>query len=389
MQYFFVLGNNPSLSVAEILAVLSPKSYELTNDQILVVDLDQSIDPQELIARLGGTIKIGIIKEQVTDHFPKILESARGIILAYVKNGVEGKFKFGFSVYHLKIQTKTLGMEIKKDLKQQGLSCRWVISRDQALSSVVVEQNKLVDKGIDLVFFGLNKKVCLGQTLAVQPFKQLSARDYGRPARDDHSGMLPPKLAQIMINLSGTQPGDILLDPFCGSGTVLSEALLMGFEKVIGSDLSVKAIQDTLENLEWIKGVKKIKGQYELHQADVSSLSKVIKKKVDIIVTEPYLGPQRGQVDFRKITQELESLYSKALQEFYKITNDGGRVIMIWPVWLGKKTINPKLVGWSILPMFKKQDFAQRHFGTTERGTIIYGRPQQKVWREIVVLEKK
>ena len=57
----------------------------------------------------------------------------------------------------------------------------------------------------------------LGQTLVVQPFKVLSKRDFGRPARDDHSGMLPPKLAQIMINLA-RRNDDIstktILDPF-------------------------------------------------------------------------------------------------------------------------------------------------------------------------------
>ena len=48
--------------------------------------------------------------------------------------------------------------------------------------------------------------------------------------------MLPPKLAQIIVSLSGTQPGQTVLDPFCGTGVVLQEALIMG-AIVYGFDL--------------------------------------------------------------------------------------------------------------------------------------------------------
>src|SRR5205823_3602162 len=87
---------------------------------------------------------------------------------------------------------------------------------------------------------------------AVQPFEQFSARDFGRPGRDDLSGMLPPKLAIIMINLAANDTISVLLDPFCGSGTILSEALLLGYKNLIGSDISEKAVADTKTNLDWI-----------------------------------------------------------------------------------------------------------------------------------------
>ena len=93
----------------------------------------------------------------------------------------------------------------------------------------------------------------------MQPFKDLSRLDFGRPARDDFSGMLPPKLAQIMINLAQVQnPEALIIDPFCGSGTILSEALLMGYKDLLGSDISPKAIADTYKNISWIKDLYKI-----------------------------------------------------------------------------------------------------------------------------------
>ena len=92
---------------------------------------------------------------------------------------------------------------------------------------------------------GGGQQFSLAQTEAVQPFEQFSARDFGRPGRDDLSGMLPPKLAIIMINLAQTPLNSILLDPFCGSGTILSEAVLLGYTNLIGTDISEKAIADS------------------------------------------------------------------------------------------------------------------------------------------------
>jgi hypothetical protein len=45
-----------------------------------------------------------------------------------------------------------LGLAIKKDLKQIGISSRMVTSRDPILSSVVVEQNKLIEQGLGNLF---------------------------------------------------------------------------------------------------------------------------------------------------------------------------------------------------------------------------------------------
>jgi len=76
-----------------------------------------------------------------------------------------------------------------------------------------VEENDLLASGGEHVLMGVEGKLMIGQTEAVQPYKQWSARDFGRPARDPKSGMLPPKLARLMINLSGVDPkGKTILD---------------------------------------------------------------------------------------------------------------------------------------------------------------------------------
>ena len=395
MKYFFILGNNTALSLAEILAVLKPKYYHLLSADFLLADIDLEIDALNLINRLGGVIKIGEVKGEIkeSNFHKKSLEACFKLALLKSKGVESGKFNFGFSDYSHQFNIQNLGLKLKTEFKKRKISSRFVISREENLSSVVVEQNKLIKKGIEIVIASLNGKVFLGETLAVQPFKSLSYRDFGRPARDDKSGMLPPKLAQIMINLAELQNKDgLLLDPFCGSGTILSEAMLMDYKNVFGLDLSFKAIQDSRRNIDWIKEQYELKDiRARLAVKNVLDLSKFVKmNSVSAIITEPYLGPQRGKIEFELVIKELDALYSKALLECYKTMEPGARIVMVWPVFYGNKFINPDISTFKkveILPerMIIKEEV--RKF-LSPRGSIIYGRQGQKVFREIIVLEK-
>jgi tRNA G10 N-methylase Trm11 len=279
-------------------------------------------------------------------------------------------------------------------LKGNGVNSRWVTSREPALSSVVVEQNKLISQGIEICLIPNGNNLLIGQTEAVQPFKELSFRDYGRPARDDLSGMLPPKLAQIMINLAvavETRRSASLLDPFCGSGTILTEALLMGFTNLIGADISTKAIEYTKKNINWIIDKYAIHDtRYAIHNLSTLKLPSIIKENsIDAIVTEPYLGPQRGKFDYFAVKKELEKLYSDSLIIFKKTLKPDGRVVMVWPVFRFrdlKQTISPRLNGFKIISPLPNNFITQPDIHLTDRQTIIYGRPEQKIWREIVIL---
>jgi tRNA G10 N-methylase Trm11 len=399
MKYFFVLGNHPSLSVAELSAMFPSAKDGLISQNIFIFDIPEKINPEEIIRRLGGTIKLGLIKEELSGYNTETLIKSSTALIE--PKNITGKFQFGVSYYgDKKVNTKVIGMEIKKFLKNAGISCRHVTSRDPVLSSVVVEQNKLIGRGIEIILIQSDNRILVGQTLAVQPFKELSFRDYGRPSRDDHSGMIPPKLAQIMINLSSPllnrrgAGGKVLLDPFCGSGTIITEALLMGYDNIIGSDVSSKAIEDTEKNIQWIIQNFQLQiAQPELHNLDAISLSKKIKpNSIDVIVTEPYLGPQRGSIDIQKIIYELETLYSKSLAEFQKVLKPGGRVVMIWPLFYTKQhlhQLNPKLNNFTIINPLPSELQKYKQLRLTNRNTMIYNRAGQKVWREIVILEKK
>lgn len=394
MEYFFILGSNPALSIAELSAIFEGELHnaEMSDDgSVLIFSSEKIADIAPFIKVLGGTIKIGEVLDSQDEPQPDIQKILDLVAKRIDSSTAAGKFPFGFSFYgRINGDGKRIGMQTKDFLKEKGISSRWVTSRERQLSSVVVETNKLSSKGIEIAFIKAGKKLFYGRTLSVQPFRELSFRDYGRPARDDRSGMLPPKLAQIMINLSGASKDAAILDPFCGSGTILSEAMLMGYDEISGSDLSSKAIADTKMNCSWVKEKFKLDGGLPaLRQADAGTLSKLHKNSTfDAIITEPFLGPQRGRHDAAQTAQELDALYSKAFAEFEKILKPTGRIVMVWPIIRGQngeKRLNPDLHGFKILPLLPNE-LILKQARLTDRGTIVYGREGQKVWREIVLL---
>jgi tRNA G10 N-methylase Trm11 len=395
MKYIFILGNNPSLSIAELLAKISCKNYEYIGFSAFLAEVPEELIAKKLIKELGGTIKIAKVYSEVKNNGNDILAAVKKLL----PTEHEGKFKFGFSFYgSIKLNVKRIAMETKKKLKLNNISCRWVTSKENTLSSVVVGQNKLDAKGLEVIIAQKGDMFLVAKTQAVQDYKTLSFRDYNRPARDDKSGMLPPKLAQIMINLANCENKDkvVLLDPFCGSGTVLMEAALMGFRHLIGSDLSEKAVKDTEENTKWVKDKFNVNNlDYNLYNKSATDLSQVItKESVDCIVTEPYLGPQRGRLDVVKIKRELEELYSRAISEFKKILKRNGRVVMLWPVIrVDQKRrgtfLNPNYDGFKIVNPLPVDMQNKKYQEQSARNTIVYGREGQRIWREIVVLSKE
>ncbi|MFO7945665.1 MAG: hypothetical protein R6V19_02460 [Armatimonadota bacterium] len=80
------------------------------------------------------------------------------------------------------------------------------------------------------------------------------------PAHEDRpnffSGSLPTRFARGMINLVAA-PGDTLIDPCCGVGVPLIEALSIGVEAV-GCDLNGRIIKQAAENLEAVGMPKRV-----------------------------------------------------------------------------------------------------------------------------------
>ncbi|MBI4135589.1 hypothetical protein HY477_02540 [Candidatus Uhrbacteria bacterium] len=429
MTYFFVLGRNPLLSLAELYATLSKGWQPLVfGGQILMAEC-REFDADTLIKRLGGTIKIG----KVLENSKQKIENR--ILDTFTAKTDNKKLFFGLSAYALNEkarlpnvrQLRQLGIEIKRALQAQGHKVRLVTSKEIALSSVIVKQEKLLKQGKELVALYGKNEIYLGQTLAVQEFGEASARDFGRPVRSMGVGMLPVQLAKIMLNLSRAPLNATLLDPFCGLGTVLTEAAQMGYINLIGTDLEQTMIDATRENLKWLAtrnesfsnfrqrrtgalaslGMELENNNIRLLSTPVEQLSKHLPpRSVDAIVTEPYLGPTRGMKNLPaqvgeelRIKNDLIELYTKAFEQFAKILKPGGRVVFIFPAFVSKRrppSLRDEIAKTSdqVLPKIKKLGFQpiqllSSPYTLNPIPSIIYSRPDQRVLREIFVLEFK
>ena len=89
------------------------------------------------------------------------------------------------------------------------------------------------------------------------------------------SGSLPTRFARAMVNLVAS-PGDTLIDPCCGVGVVLIEALAVGVEAV-GCDLNPKVAGQAAENLRalglpqrvFVADARHLSGSYEAAVLDL------------------------------------------------------------------------------------------------------------------------
>ena len=367
-NWLFILGRETLLSLAEIKAVFLLKKidYKITyqQDSKIIIHTEESIDPTILMLRLGGTIKIAysIGKINTADTLAKFLN----------EKFPTGKIEFSIN------GGKTQGIETKKILKLMGRSARYI----EAKNSATVIYNNLIKNGADI-------EMCNGETFisaAIQPIDEFSLRDFGRPGRDDHSGMLPPKLAMMMINLTAQKEDAIICDPFCGSGTIITEAMLMGYKNIIGCDISETAISDTNKNIIWLKDNFQIDEtglNVEVFHHDATIVSKRIKAgSVDAIAAEPFLGkPLHGTEQVSTLetqANELKNLYIKTFSEFKKILKPNGVVVFIIPRFKTKtdwirincesEILKLGYVNASILP-------EQKH--------LLYWRDTQHVGREI------
>ena len=136
-----------------------------------------------------------------------------------------------------------------------------------------------------------------------------------------YPGSMSPKLARCMVNLTGVKEGDLVLDPFCGTGGILIEAGIMG-ARVVGVDIDERMVEGTKKNLEYC-GVK----DYEIFQGDARDIK--LSSKVNAIATDPPYG-----ISASTGGEESQNLYAQALVTMEEILTDEGLLCMATPHYM-------------------------------------------------------
>jgi tRNA G10 N-methylase Trm11 len=441
-----ILGRQTGISLAELESLYGESAVTPLPPYAALIDSNTPL-PQ---SHLGGTMKSATVITELknTDANGAFLH-IQDTIATYTDEKVfEGKIQLGFSLYGFKAQKNWLlkkTLEVKKVLKKSGRSVRIIENKAEALEAAQILYNKLTGpQGIELLIIKHGANVILAQTTAVQDIDAYAERDFGRPMRDAFVGMLPPKLAQIMINLA--TGGEILelrsqsldkedttiealsakiciLDPFCGTGVVLQEVLLMGYD-AYGTDISEKMVEYSTKNLQWLEsdytsparhsradgnpvhentsGTQNTQNNaaqtlsaWRVQQGDATThqwnLSKIkdLRSKI-YIATETYLGTPLSSLPdtnrLERITHEANQIAEGFLKNIAAQIEPGTKLCVALPAWhLGSNQF--KHLG--VLDQLGDMGYNRLEFVHAKNSELIYHREDQVVARELTILEKK
>lgn len=153
-----------------------------------------------------------------------------------------------------------------------------------------------------------------------------------------YPGSMNPKLARCMVNLSRVNEGDLLLDPFCGTGGILIEAGLIGC-KVVGSDIYWKMKNGTSINLDYY-GIK----DYRTFNLDVRELK--MYEKVASVVTDPPYGISTSTGDI-----EGDDIFKEFFKSIYDNMRDDAYLCMASPHYVDLKPMADE-VGFEIVEQY-------------------------------------
>jgi tRNA G10 N-methylase Trm11 len=240
--------------------------------------------------------------------------------------------------------------------------------------------------GMELLFIQVEGGVWLAQTVGIQDIEAYGARDQARPKRDAKVGMLPPKLAQIIINLTNPEPGTLVLDPFCGTGVILQETLIMGYP-ALGTDLEPRMVQYAQTNLEWLTSKFPVNAEYHVTVGDATSYK--WPPTIGVIAAETYLGrpfSHRPAPDvLRQVISDVNTIHRKFLENVTEQTKPGFRLAIAVPAW----KIGKDFEHLPILDHLKELGYNRLSFQHAEDQDLIYHREGQIVGRELVTLIRK
>jgi tRNA (guanine10-N2)-dimethyltransferase len=266
--FFLISGEHDTLPVSEVEAILKAEgiAYRISERLTQVLRLETDTKTIEQIRRRSALTRVCC--QEIFNCEAKLSE-----ILDNIKPDVLGNFiddeSFAVRVRRVKgaspkLVRADLEGELGGKILQMANKSRVNLSNPQKTFIGVLTDNRFI--------FGLERA-------EISP-KQFSER---RPRRKPffHPTAMPAKLARTMVNLAQPKSGELLLDPFCGTGGMLVEAGLIGCH-VVGFDAKPHMLRGGLKNLR----------HYEvtLEGLAIADARYPPITRVDCVVTDPPYG---------------------------------------------------------------------------------------------------
>jgi len=168
---------------------------------------------------------------------------------------------------------------------------------------------------------------------------------------------LRPTVAAAMVRLAQIRPGQTVLDPMCGAGTILAECLAAArrFEpglRVCGGDIDRAAVRAAGANLRPVD-------QPLLARWDARRLP-LADQSVDCVISNPPFGKQIASPD------EIRPLYAGATAQFDRVLRPGSRaVLLVSDAAALRAAVRP--VGWKAIEQVRVRVLGQPAFITVWR----------------------
>lgn len=396
LQSICVLGRQPALGLAELEALYGAEavtdvSWHAAGLELEAADMD--------FRRLGGSTKLASVIGVVESTNWKLIEKALISVArsTTTTKGLEalatGKFNIGISAIGLDVtpaKLTAMGLTLKKVLRTDTRSVRIVPNQTAELSTAQVYHNHLTDdRGAEILLVKAHDgSTVIARTTAVQDIDSYTLRDRGRPKRDARVGMLPPKLAQIIINLAvADQRASRVLDPFCGTGVVLQEALHMGYD-AYGTDLEPRMITYSKANVEWFMETWNVEGRtWNTEVGDATTFT--WQTPIDAVAGETYLGRPFTAVPTHEVLEQtvsdVNTILKKFLTNIHAQITPGTRLCLGVPAW---QTAPNRFRHLPLIDQLADLGYDRISFKHAKAEDLVYYREGQVVGRELLVLKR-
>src|SRR3989344_290351 len=216
MQYLFILGRNPELSIEEINSYFRKTGNKILsssqNKNSILIETEKKIE-KGTVNLLGGTISIGEVLCQANQESLDKQE---------IYLGTKNKLNYVIWNFSKDNSYNKVSEYLKKRFKQEQLK-----ATEKNLNGSLELQDghhiRIVHGLVDEEYFVFNNY--FGKIIEKCNYEEIEQRDMSKPVRRNALS-ISPRLAKMMINISEVKKGEKLLDPFCGIGTFLMEALM-------------------------------------------------------------------------------------------------------------------------------------------------------------------
>lgn len=386
MKKYLLTLVNGELSYYEINTILNlrntPFKILIKNNNFLILEIESLRE----FSRLGGIYKI----VEITSENESIEKLYKNIKQNNEFFWLEEKARWCLSYYSVE---KTDNIIYKKMSEYLNEEISKLVKKNKQIKNDIVEDNfreisvNKIKNITEIILAYDGKKFYLGKTKIVFNSTDYIKRDLSRPFQDS-SISISPRIARILVNLLGLKNNQTVLDPFCGTGTFLIEASILGLN-VMGTDKRKECVYGTRKNLQWInKNQKKMNSNIMINDAE--KLVNFSKKSIDGIVTEPILLPNLKRHPNERKTKELlkitQKTYVKAMISMNRILRENGRLVIVTP---RVKTNRGKFISLDILYMIKESGFRFNRIHKNNQPIIVKYSKEQKIIREVWVMQKK